>query len=668
TGNAQARVYAVGNAGINPDANTVTCMFLLNNCYASVLFNTGADRSFVSTAFSSQFDIAPTILDHDYAVELADGRIVGVNTVIRSCTLNFFNHPFNIDLMPVEMGSFDVIIGMDWLSRYQTVIVCADKIVRIPWGRETLIFHGDGSNQKHEAQLNIISCAKTHKYMLKGCQVFLAHVTTKEAEDKSEKKRFENVPIVRDFPKVFPEDLPGLPPTRQVVFQIDLILSAALVARAPYRLAPPEMKELSEKLKELSDKGFIRPIKNRYLLPRINDLFDQLQGSSVYSKIDLRSGYHQLRVREEDVTKTAFRTLYGHYEFQVMPFGLTNTPVVFMDLMNRVCKPYLDKFMIVFIDDILIYSKNKKEEFESIHVDPAKIESIKDWVSPKSPTEIRQFLGLAGYYRRFIEGFSKIAKPMTKLTQKKIKFEWGDKQEVAFQLLKQKLCSAPILALPEGSEDFVAYCDASIKGLGIVLMQRDKAKHQRPSGLLVQPEIPVWKWDNITMDFVLQKALGTSLDKSKKIIQIKQRMQAARDRQKSYADLKLKPMEFQVGDKVMLKVLPWKGVVRFGKRGKLNPRVHNTFHVSNLKKCHADEPLAVSLDGLHVDDKLHFVEEPVEIMDRKVKWLKRSRIPLFKVRWNSKRGPEFTWERKDQFRKKYPHLFTKTAPSSNAAS
>ncbi|GJZ60406.1 putative reverse transcriptase domain-containing protein [Tanacetum coccineum] len=380
--------------------------------------------------------------------------------------------------------------------------------------------------------------------MQKGFPIFLAHVTAKEVKDKSEKKRLEDVSIVQDFPEVFPEDLPGLPPTRQVEFQIDLVPGAAPVARAPYRLAPSEMKELSEQLKELSDKGFIRPssspwgapvlfvkkkdgsfrmcidyrelnkltVKNRYPLPRIDDLFDQLQGSSVYSKIDLRSGYHQLRVREEDIPKTAFRTRYGHYEFQVMPFGLTNAPAVFMDLMNRVCKPYLDKFVIVFIDDILIYSKNKQEheehlkiilellkkeelyakfskcEFwiskvqflghvidsEGIHVDPAKIESIKDWASPKSPTEIRQFLGLAGYYRRFIEGFSKIAKPMTKLTQKKVKFEWGDKQEAAFQLLKQKLCSAPILALPEGSEDFIAYCDASKKGLGAVLMQREK--------------------------------------------------------------------------------------------------------------------------------------------------------------------------------------------------
>ncbi|GJX55687.1 putative reverse transcriptase domain-containing protein [Tanacetum coccineum] len=341
-----AKVYVVGHVGTNPDSNIVTSTFLLNNRYASILFDTGADRSFLSTSFSSQIDIMPSTLDHYYDVELADGRIIGLNTILRVCTLNLLNHPFNINVMPIELGSFDAIIGMDWLAKYQAIIVCAEKIVCIPWGNETLIVHGDG---------------------------------------------------------IFPKDLSGLPPTRQVEFQIDLVLGAAPVARAPYRLAHSEMKELLEQLKELSDKGFIRPssspwgatvlfvkkkdgsfrmcidyrklnkltMKNRYPLPRIDDLFDQLQGSSVYSKIDLRSG-------------------------------------------------------------------------------------------------------LAGYYQRFIEGFSKIAKPMTKLTQKKVKFEWGDKQEAAFQLLKQKLCSAPILALPEGSKDFIAYCDASKKGLGAVLMQREK--------------------------------------------------------------------------------------------------------------------------------------------------------------------------------------------------
>ncbi|GKD06025.1 reverse transcriptase domain-containing protein, partial [Tanacetum coccineum] len=304
------------------------------------------------------------------------------------------------------------------------------------------------------------------------------------------------------------------------------------------------MHELSNQLQELANRGFIRPstspwgapvlfvkkkdgsfrmcidyqelnkltVKNRYPLPRIVDLVDQLQCSSTYSKIDLRLGYHQLRVRDEDIPKTAFRTRYRHYEFQVMPFGLTNALAVFMDLMNRVCKPYLDKFMIVFIDDILIYSRNKEEhayhlriilellkkeklyakfskcdfwisivqflkhviDSQEIHVDPAKIEAVKDWASPTTPTEIRQFLGLASYYRRFIEGFLKIAKSLTELTQKNKKYIRGENQELAFQLLKQKLCEAPILALPEGNNDFVVYCDASHQGLRAVLMQREK--------------------------------------------------------------------------------------------------------------------------------------------------------------------------------------------------
>ncbi|GJV22190.1 putative reverse transcriptase domain-containing protein [Tanacetum coccineum] len=357
-GTAQGRAYALGGRDASPDSNVITGTFLLNNRYATILFDTGADRSFVSNTFSALINITPTTLESHYDVELADGKIIGVNTIIRGCTLNFMNHPFNIDLMSVPLGIFDVIIGMDGLTKYHGVIICDEKI---------------------------------------GCDVFFAHITTKEVKDKSEGKQLEDVPIVIDFPEVFPQDLP---------------------ARAPYRLAPSEMKELAEQLQELSDKKFIRPnssplgapvlfvkkkdgsfrmcidyrelnkltVKNRYSLLRIDDLFDQLYGSSVYSKIDLQSGYHQLRVREKDIPKTAFRTRYGHYEFQVMPF----IPKV--------------QFLGHVIDS------------KCIHVDPAKIESIKDWASPKNPTEIRQLLGLAGYYRRFIEGFSKIAKSMTKLT------------------------------------------------------------------------------------------------------------------------------------------------------------------------------------------------------------------------------------------------------------
>ncbi|GJY16677.1 putative reverse transcriptase domain-containing protein [Tanacetum coccineum] len=751
--NAQGWVYKVrnvynrGNTSGNPDSNVVTGMFLLNNHYASILFDTGADRSFISTAFSSLIDIVPTPLDNSYDVELADGKIVGIDTIIRGCTLNFLNHPFNIDRMPIELGSFNVIIGMDWLRRCHAVIVCDEKLVQIPYGNETFTFHGNES----------------------------------------------------------------LPPARPVEFQIDLILGATPVAQAPYRLAPSEMKELSEQLQELSDKGFIRPssspwgapvlfvkkkdgsfrmcidywelnkliVKNHYPLPRFDDLFDQLQGSSIYSKIDLRSGYHQLRDEKE------------HEEHL--------------------------KEILELLKKEKLYSKVSKCEF---------------WI-PKVHFlgHVIDRRGLAGYYRRFIEGFSKIAKPMTKLTQKGIKFDWDEKEENAFQLIKQKLCSASIMALPKGSECFVVYYDASHKGLGTMLMQREKviayasrllkvheknytthdlelgsvvfalkiwrhylyrarctmftdhkslqdildqkelnmrqrrwlellsdydcdiryhpekanvvadalshkkrieplredvggmirkdipkerlephadgtlclygrswlpcygdlrfvimhesykskysihlgskkmyqdvtklywwpnmkvdiatyvskcltcarvkAKHQRPSRLIVArhgiPALIICDRDGrFTSNFwkSFQKALGTDVkhlplaefsynnsyhasikaapyealygrkcrspvcwakvgeaqltgleliqETTEKIILIKQRMQAAQDRQKSYADRKRKPMEFEVGDRFTLKVLPWKGVVRFGKRGKLNPRYVGPFKV-----------------------------------------------------------------------------------------
>ncbi|GKA38596.1 putative reverse transcriptase domain-containing protein [Tanacetum coccineum] len=286
--------------------------------------------------------------------------------------------------------------------------------------------HGGGGNKP----LIPNSCSK---YIPKGCQVYLAQVTSKKAEDKSEEKRLEDVLIVREFPEVFPEDLPGLPPARQVEFQIDLVLGVAPVAQAPS--SPWGAPVLFVKKKDGSFRMCIDyrklnklTVKNRYPLPRIEDLFDQLQGSRVYSKIDLRSGYHQLRVRKEDIPKTTFRTRYGHYEFQVMPFGLTNAPAIFMDLMNRKeelyaifskCEFWLSK--VQFLGHVI--------DSEGIHVDPTKIESIKDWASPKTPTEICQFLGLAGYYRLFIKGFLKIARPMTKLTQKSVKFDWGEKAE-----------------------------------------------------------------------------------------------------------------------------------------------------------------------------------------------------------------------------------------------
>ncbi|GJW09183.1 putative reverse transcriptase domain-containing protein [Tanacetum coccineum] len=342
-------------------------LILLNNHYVSILFDTGADRNFISTAFSSLIDIVPTPLDNSYDVELADGKIVRTDTNIQGYTLNFLDHLFHIDLMPVELGSFDVIIGMDWLRRCHAMIVCDEKLVQVPYGNETLTFCGNESSNERESRLAVISYSKAQEYMAKGCQ-----------------------------------GLPGLPLARPVEFQINLIPGAAPVARAPYRLAPSEMKELSEQLQELSDKGFIRPSSSPWGAPV---LFVKKEGW-----IDLRSGYHQLRVRKQDIPKTASRTWYCHYEFQVMPFGLTNAPAVSMDLMNRDKKEHEEhlKAILELLKREKLYAKFSKCEF---------------WI---------------------------------------------------LKLIKQKLCSAPILALPEGSEDFVVYCDASHKGLGAVLMQREK--------------------------------------------------------------------------------------------------------------------------------------------------------------------------------------------------
>ncbi|GJR22108.1 putative reverse transcriptase domain-containing protein [Tanacetum coccineum] len=362
--------------------------------------------------------------------------------------------------MPVEMGTYESLYGM-MVEKFQAVIdVLEDR--SYSFGSEIINFSMETEVEKRGTRLNIIRASKVPRsiYIQGMFTSFLAHITIKETGDKSKKKQLQDVPIVKNFPEVFPEDLPGLPPTRQVEFHIDLVPGAAPVARAPYRLAPSEMKELADQLQELSDKGFIRPSSSPWGAPV---LF-----------------VTQLRVREEDIPKTAFRTRYGQMNSKFMPFGLTTRTVLCLWTHERIILELLKKEEL--------YAKFSKCEFwipkvqflghvidnKGIHVDPAKIESVKDWASPKTPTEIRQFLGLAGYYRRFIEGFSKIAKPMTKLTQKKVKFEWGDKQEAAFQLLKQKLCSAPILALPEGSEDFIVYCDASKKGLGAVLMQREK--------------------------------------------------------------------------------------------------------------------------------------------------------------------------------------------------
>ncbi|GKA16030.1 putative reverse transcriptase domain-containing protein [Tanacetum coccineum] len=551
---ARGRECMLGAEEAHWDPNIVTGTFTLNNHYATTLFDSGADYSFVSTTFIPLLGIEPNDLGFSYEIEIASGQLVEIDKVIKGCKLEIEGHVFDIYLIPFRSGSFDVIIGMDWLSNHKAEIICHKKVVRIPLPNGKV--------------LRVIG------------------------ERPEEKMRH----VIR------------LPCIQEIEFRIELVPRAIPVVKSPYRLAPSEIEELSSQLKELQDKGFIRPslspwgalvlfvkmkdgsfricidyrelnkltIKNRYPLPRIDDLFDQLQGSRYFSKIDLRFGYHQLRVHEDDIPKTAFRTRYGHFEFIVMPFGLTNTPATREE----------HEFLGHVINE------------DGIHVDPSKIEVVKNWEALRTPSEVRSFLGLAGYYRRFIKNFSKIAKPLTVLTQKSKTYDWGEEQENAFQTLKDKLCNAPVLALPDSSKDFVVYCDASGLELGCVLIQKElnmqhrhwielfsdydyqihyhpgkanvvadalsrkervkpkriramnmtlqssikyrilaaqkeasdefaglywwpgikkdiavyvsrcltclkvKAEHQRPSRLLQQPEIPKWKWEGIAMDFV----------------------------------------------------------------------------------------------------------------------------------------------------------------------
>ncbi|KAL5579150.1 hypothetical protein UlMin_011592 [Ulmus minor] len=535
--NARLYAYTKGNAEAG-GSKVVTGQLPVVNEIARVLFDSGATHSFISAMFVNCLDRQVECIGQAFRTVLPSGDIMLSSYWLRAVPVVISERELCTDLVMLDMTDYDVILGMNFLSKYGAMIDCKAKAVGFnPPGEEKFTFFGD----KRVSQKMFISAMQARKWIADGCTGFLASVldTTKKGKDE-----LKDVPVVNEFVSVFPDDLPGLLPDREVTFEIEVLPGTALVSRAPYRMAPVELRELQVQLQELLDKGFIRPsyspwgapvlfvkkkdgtlrmcvdyrelnkvtVKNKYPLPRIDDLFDQLKGASVFSKIDLRSGYHQLKVKESDVPKSAFRTRYGHYEFLVMPFGLTNAPAAFMDLMNRVFRAYLDKFVIVFIDDILIYSRSQEEHAEQlrtvlstlsehrlyakfskcefwldrvqflghvvsrdgISVDPAKIDAVSKWPVPTNVTEIRSFLGLAGYYRRFVEGFSTLAAPLTALTKKDRRYEWTDKCERSFQELKKRLTSAPILVLPTDVTDFTVYCDASRIGLGAVLMQNGR--------------------------------------------------------------------------------------------------------------------------------------------------------------------------------------------------
>nr|GEU62185.1 hypothetical protein [Tanacetum cinerariifolium] len=595
-------------------------------------------KRFVLTKFSVLIDITPTALDVSYTVELSDGRIARSDTIMRGCTLNLQDHAFTIDLMPIQLGSFDVIIRMDWLSKYLAVMF----------------------------------------------------VSVKKMEDEYKEEQLKDVSIVQDFLKhKLLIDYHSLRSKSYLLNYKNWLTKLHKPSSSPWGASILFVNKKDGSFRMCIDyRELNKPtVKNQNPLSRIIDLFDQLQRSSVYSKIDLRSAYHQLRVQEKDIPKTAFRTLYGHYKFQVMPFGVTNTPMVFMDLMNQ--------------------------------------------ASPKTPPEIHQFLGLASYYQRFIKGFSKIAKPMQKLTQKSMKFEWGEKEEAAFQMLKKAVyfdakgeyhifvsrqlkihennytihdleLEAVVFALKiwrhclYGTNDYdceIRYHPRKANVVANALSQKERIKPLRVRALVMNvgnkldeefnetilEEVisrhgaPVSVISDRDSRFTLLLAVtlecvrnairyehhlppvrdsqltGPEIihETTEKIIQIKSGIQAACDRQKCYVDKRRKPLEFQVRVKVMLKVSPWKELIHFDKLGKLNPcyigpfkilakvgtiaycfklleqlsRVHSTLYVSNLKKCLSDETLIILLDEIQINENLYFNKVPVEIMDHEVKRL-----------------------------------------------
>ncbi|GJT30817.1 putative reverse transcriptase domain-containing protein [Tanacetum coccineum] len=712
-GNAPSKVYMVGNAGTNPNSNVVTGTFLLNNRYASILFDTGLDRSFVSTTFSSLIDITPTTLNHYYDVELADRKIIWINTIIRGCTLNFLDYPFNINLMPVELGSFDVIVGMDWLAKYHVVNDYAEKIVRILWGNETLIVHGDGSNQGNGTCLNIITCTKTHKYLLKGHHVFLAYVTTKEIEGKSGEKRLEDLPMIRDFPEDKKEHGEHLKAILELLKKEELyakfskcefwipkvqflghVIDCQGIHMDPAKiesikdwaapiLALPQGAENFIVYYDASHKGLgavlmqnekvIAYASRQLKIHEKNYTTHDLElGAVVFAlKIwrhylyvtkctvftDHKSLQHILDQKELNIRQRRWLELLSDYDCEIRYHpGKVNVVADALSRKERI-KPLRVRALVTTISlDLPKQILNAQTEAQK--PENLKNEDVGGMIRkdiPKEKLEPRadgtlclnggSWLPCYGDLRTVIMHESHKSKYSIHPGSEKM---YQDMKKAQYESRHRHLCTSLDMSTayhPETNgqsertiqtlEDMLRDCvinfgNSWINHLPLVEFSYNNSYHTSikaaPFEVLYGQKCrsPVC-WAEVGD----AQLIGPDLiqETTEKIIQIKQRIQAAR-------------------------------VVRFGKRGKLNPRyggpfkvmervesvayklelpqelsrVYNTFHVSNLKKCYSDEPLAVPLEGLHIDDKLQFVEEPIEIMEREIKRLKRSRIPLVKVR------------------------------------
>jgi hypothetical protein len=464
-------------------------MFYSNAIPVAILFDSGATHSFMSARYAKTNELPLQNMKTPMVVITPKGPIEA-NYMTHRLTLIIMGREFWVTHILLEESSINLILGMSWLKKAKAIIHCAKGTVELT----------DSKGERFDVEITVTASTRPALFLVDGKFVG------------------DNIRVVRDLPNVFPEELPGMPPDREVEFVIDLLPRTAHISKRPYKMSVEELKELKKQLTELQEAGYIRPssspcgapvlfvqkkygsqrmcvdyrslndvtVKNKYPLPRIEDLFDQMRGVRVFSKIGLQSGYHQMKIRPSDIPKTAFSTRYGLYEFTVMSFGLTNAPAYFMNLMNKVFMEYLDRFVMVFFDDILIYSKSDSDHEENmrlvlqklrdnqlyakyskcefwidkvpflghiisnggISVDPAKVKEIVEWSIPSTVTEIRSFLGLAGYYRRFIKGFSKIAKPITSLLEKEREFKWDGKCQDSFNQLKLRLMSPLVLVMP----------------------------------------------------------------------------------------------------------------------------------------------------------------------------------------------------------------------------
>jgi hypothetical protein len=504
-------------------APIMTGIFLVFNQPALILFDSGASHSFISQKFSAKCQLPFYHTKGSFMIATPRGKIA-TKQLNGNVPISLGSRIFKTTLLILGLEGMDIILGADWLTQHQVVLDVAARAleIRSPTFEDLVLYLPSQDSTR-------------------SCAFAMIELPLRK------------ILVVCEYADVFPDELQGMPPDRDIEFAIELQPGTTPISKRPYWMPPAELAELKKQLQELLDKGFIRPstspwgcpalfvkkkdeslrlcidyrplnamtIKNKYPLPRIDVLFDQLVGAKVFSKIDLRSSYHQIKIQASDIPKTAFSTKYGLYEYLVMSFGLTNAPAYFMYLMNSVFMPELDKFMVVFIDDILVYSKSKEEHAGHLHVvlqrlrehrlyaklskcdfwlkeikflghtisqagiavDPDKVQEVMNWKPPTTVRQIRSFLGLAGYYRRFIPDFSRIAKPMTEVLKKGAKFVWGQKCEDAFHSLRQHLTTTPVLAQSDNNKPFDVYCDASGTGLGCVLMQDNRVIAYESSAL-----------------------------------------------------------------------------------------------------------------------------------------------------------------------------------------